>query len=76
MGVKLYNRFPIRIKTLKDFKSFKKEVIFLLINNSVHTINEFLQFNNRSYYGDMSLYLVYLHQLNIVFCYLLLVPYY
>jgi hypothetical protein len=24
IGVKLYNRFPVRIKTLHDFKSFKK----------------------------------------------------
>jgi len=57
MGVKLYNRLLVRIKTLNNFKSFEKEVIFLLINNSFHSINEFLQFNI-SYYGDMSLYLV------------------
>ena len=44
MGVKLYNRLPERIKTLNDFKSFKKEVKFLLINNSFYTIKEFLQF--------------------------------
>jgi len=45
MGVKLYNRLPVRIKTLNDFKNFKNEVIFLLINDSFYTINTLLQFN-------------------------------
>jgi len=54
MGVKLYSRLPVRIKTLNGFK---KEVIFLLLNNSLYTVNEFLLFN-RSYYCDMSLYLM------------------
>jgi len=43
MGVKLYNRLPERIKTLLDFKSFRKEVKLLLLNNSVYKIKEFLQ---------------------------------
>jgi len=44
MDAKLYNRLPERIKTLNDFKSFKKDVKFLVLNNSCSTINEFMQF--------------------------------
>jgi len=43
MGVKLHNRLPERIKSLHDFKRFKKEVKVLLLNNSVYTVKEFLQ---------------------------------
>jgi hypothetical protein len=42
---KLYNRLPERLKTLSDFKSFKRHVKFLLLSNSfMCTIKEFLQF--------------------------------
>jgi hypothetical protein len=44
MGAKLYNRLLERIKILNDHKSFKKDVKFLVLNNSCCTINEFLQF--------------------------------
>ena len=44
VNMKLYNRLPERIKTLNDFKRFKKEVKFLLLNNYFYTIKEFLQF--------------------------------
>jgi len=45
MCVKLHNRLPERIKTLSDFKSFKRHVKFLLLNNFfMCTIKEFLQF--------------------------------
>lgn len=44
MGAKLYKRLPERIKTLNDFKSLKRGVKYLVLNNSCCTINKFLQF--------------------------------
>jgi len=57
MGTKLYNRLPERIKTMNDFKSFKKDVKFLVLNNLWCTINYFCSFIDLSI-GDMSLYLI------------------
>jgi hypothetical protein len=56
MGVKLGNRLPERIKTLSDFKSFKKEVKFLLLNLFIQLTN-FCSCIDLSI-GDMSLYLM------------------
>ena len=44
MDAKLYKRLPERIKTLNDFKSLKRDVKYLVLNNSCCTINKFLQF--------------------------------
>jgi len=51
MGTKLYNSLAERIKTINDFKSFKKYVKFLVLNNS------WCSFIDLSI-GDMSLYLI------------------
>ena len=40
MGIKLYNKLPIRIKQLDTYKSFKKEVKTFLVHNAVYTIEE------------------------------------
>ena len=42
MGKKLFNKLPIQIKQLDNFKSFKREVKTFLVNNSFYTIDEFL----------------------------------
>ena len=41
MGRKLFNKLPIQIKQLDNFKSFKREVKTFLIHNSFYTIDEF-----------------------------------
>jgi hypothetical protein len=56
MGVKLRNKLPERIKTLSDFKSFKKEIKFLLLNLFIQLMN-FCSCIDLSI-GDMSLYLM------------------
>ena len=43
MGIKLYNKLPIRIKQLDTYKSFKKEVKTFLVHNAVYTIEEFYE---------------------------------
>ena len=42
MSIKLFNKLPIQIKQLDDYKSFKREVKTFLICNSFYTIVEFL----------------------------------
>ena len=44
MGIKLFNKWPIQIKQLDDYKGFKREVKKLLLLNSFYTIEEFLNF--------------------------------
>ena len=41
MGIKLFNKLPIQIKQLDNFKSFKREVKTFLVHNSFYTIDEF-----------------------------------
>jgi hypothetical protein len=44
MGIKLFNKLPIQIKQLDNYKSFKREVKTFLVQNSFYTIEEFLNF--------------------------------
>ena len=44
MGIKLFNKLPIQIKQLDDYKGFKREVKNFLLSNSFYTIEEFLHF--------------------------------
>jgi len=44
MGIKLFNKLPIQIKQLDDYKGFKREVKSFLLRNSFYTIEEFLHF--------------------------------
>ena len=44
MGIKLFNKLPIQIKQLDDYKGFKREVTNFLLHNSFYTIEEFLHF--------------------------------
>ena len=44
MGIKLFNKLPIQIKQLDDYKGFKREVKNFLLHNSFYTIEEFLHF--------------------------------
>ena len=44
MGIKLFNKLPIQIKQLDDYKGFKREVKNFLLCNSFYTIEEFLHF--------------------------------
>jgi hypothetical protein len=44
MGIKLFNKLPIQIKQLDNYKSFKKEVKTFLVHNSFYAIEEFLNF--------------------------------
>ena len=44
MGIKLFNKLPIQIKQLGNYKGFKTEVKTFLLHNSFYTIDEFLHF--------------------------------
>jgi hypothetical protein len=44
MGIKLFNKLPVQIKQLDNYKSFKRKVKTFLVYNSVYTIEEFLNF--------------------------------
>jgi hypothetical protein len=44
MGIKLFNKLPIQIKQMNDYKGFKKEVKTFLACNSFYTIEECLHF--------------------------------
>jgi hypothetical protein len=41
MGIKLYNKLPVQIKLLDNYKGFKREVKTFLLNNTFYTIEEF-----------------------------------
>jgi len=45
MGVKLFNKLPLQIKTLYNSKTFKRVVKTFLISNAFYTVDEFLYFN-------------------------------
>jgi len=45
MGVKLFNKLPLQIKTLYNSKTFKRAVKTFLISNAFYTVDEFLYFN-------------------------------
>ena len=42
MSTKLFNKLPVQIKQVDDYKCFKREVKNFLLNNSFYTIEEFL----------------------------------
>jgi hypothetical protein len=42
-AIRLDNKLPERIRTLKNFRCFKKEVKLLLISNTFHSNDEFLK---------------------------------
>jgi len=42
MGIKLFDKLPIQIKQLDNYKGFKREVKTFLLHDSFHTIEEFL----------------------------------
>jgi hypothetical protein len=42
-AIRLYNKLLERIRTLKNFRCFKKEVKLLLISNTFYSIDEFLK---------------------------------
>ena len=44
MGIKLFNKLPVQIKQLDNYKCFKREVKNFLSNNSFYTIEGFLHF--------------------------------
>ena len=44
MGIKLFNKLPIKIKQLDNLKGFKREVKTFLSHHSFYTIEEFLHF--------------------------------
>ena len=44
MGIKLFNKLPIQINQLDDYRGFKREVKNFLLCNSFYTTEEFLHF--------------------------------
>jgi len=42
MGIRLYNKAPIHIKKLKDYKSYKRESKSFPIDHTFYSIEEFL----------------------------------
>jgi len=40
MGIKLFNKLPVQIKQLDNYKRFKREVKIFLLNNSFYMIEE------------------------------------
>jgi hypothetical protein len=43
MGVRLYKNLSLKIRKLDNFSWFRKEVKSTLLNNSVYTLEEFLE---------------------------------
>jgi len=43
MGIKLFNKLPVQIKHLDNYKCFEGEVKTFLLNNSFYTIEEFVE---------------------------------
>jgi len=43
MGVRLYKHLPLRIKNLDKYNQFRKEVKSILLNNTIYTLEEYLQ---------------------------------
>jgi hypothetical protein len=44
LSIKLFNKLPMQIKQLDNYKSFKKELKTFLVHNLFYTIEEFLHF--------------------------------
>ena len=42
MGIRLYNKVPINIKNLEEYKPYKREPKSLLINHTFYSVEEFL----------------------------------
>jgi hypothetical protein len=43
MGVRLYEDLPLRIKNLDKYNQFRKEVKSILLNNTIYSLEEYLQ---------------------------------
>ena len=43
MGIKLFNKLPVQIKQLDNYKCFEGVVKTFLLNNSLYTIEEFVE---------------------------------
>ena len=43
MGIRLYKRLPMRIKNLDTHKKFRKNVKFILLQNLIYKLEEYLQ---------------------------------
>jgi len=43
IGVKLHTYLPLKIKKLDNFNCFRKQVKSAWLNNSIYTLEEFLQ---------------------------------
>jgi hypothetical protein len=43
MDIKLFNKLPVQIKQLDNYKGFEGEVITFLLNNPFYTIEEFFE---------------------------------
>jgi len=41
MGIKLFNKLPVQIKQLDNYKGFKREVKAFFLNNILYMIEEF-----------------------------------
>jgi hypothetical protein len=42
MGIRLYNRVPIDIKKLEEYKPYKRELKSFLIDHAFYSVEEFL----------------------------------
>jgi hypothetical protein len=42
MGIWLYNKVPINIKKLKEYKLYKRELKYFLIDHAFYSVEEFL----------------------------------
>jgi hypothetical protein len=43
VGIQLFNKLPVQIKHLDNYKCFEGEVKTFLLNNSLYTIEEFVE---------------------------------
>jgi len=42
MGVRLYNKVPINIKKLEEYKRYKRELKYSLIDHAFYSVEELL----------------------------------
>ena len=42
MGIRLYNKVPLHIKKLEEYKTYRKEEKSFLIDHALYSVKEFL----------------------------------
>jgi hypothetical protein len=44
MGIRLYNKVPINIKKMEEYKLYKTELKYFLTDHALYSVEEFLHY--------------------------------